>query len=69
MSSILSLFISSSFANSSDTWVVEPHQLSQIDLWIERAHGIEDRKEPLDIFVDVDGSLMTLNQMISNEIF
>ena len=39
-----SMSISLTYAIPSDVWIVEPHQLSQLDLWIERAHGVEDRQ-------------------------
>ena len=61
MPMILLLSISLTYAIPPDAWIVEPHQLSQLDLWIERAHGVEDRQSPLDILVDVDGSLVSLD--------
>ena len=57
----MSLLLSSMLVEASEPWIVEPHQLSQLDLWIERAHGVEDREEPLNIVVNVDGSLVPLN--------
>ena len=36
--------------------------MPQLDLWLERAHGIEDRDAPVTIFVEVDGGLVTLDE-------
>ena len=65
MVATLSLYLFANTAEASDTWVVKQHQLSQLDLWLERAHGIEDREEPVTIFVEVDEVLIPLDTYLS----
>ena len=65
MVTILSLYLFANTTEASESWVIKPHQLSQVDLWLETAHGIEDRDTPVTIFVEVDEVLIPLDTYLS----
>ena len=65
MYSIFFSLILSSFAQEA-TWVVSPEEVRSLDLWLETAHGMTDTHTAFDIYVDVDGVLIALDDYQSS---
>ena len=60
MISLMAWMIASVQAEEVETWVIAPDDLKYLDLWLEEAHGANNLTEPIDIWVDVDGELISL---------
>ena len=60
MYSLLFSFVLSAHSQEAP-WVISPEDVRYLDVWLETAHGMNDTETAFDIYVDVDGDLITLD--------
>ena len=48
------------------TWVISPDEVRYLDVWLETAHGMTDTHTAFDIYVDVEGNLVSLDDYQAN---
>lgn len=60
MISLMAWMITTTQAEEVETWIIAPEDVKYLDLWLEEAHGANNLTEAINVWVDVDGELISL---------